>query len=73
MMGLGASMVSKPELEFKGPPDYWVTTEWLFHINEDGEFRPSLGLLEKLLGAQGCGQPYQIRAQGDWEYPTIVG
>ena len=50
MMSLGASMVSKPQPEFKGLPDYLVTPKWLFHINEDGEFRPALGLLEKLWG-----------------------
>ena len=37
-MGSGASMVSKAHLEFKSPPDYWVTPKWLFHINKDGEF-----------------------------------
>ena len=48
MMSSGASMVSKPQPKFKGPPDYWVTPKWLFHINKNGQFRPSLGLLEKL-------------------------
>ena len=43
----GASMVSKAQLEFKGPPDYWVTPKWLFRINKDGEFRPSVGLPQK--------------------------
>ena len=38
MMSSAASMVSKPQPEFKGPPDYWVTPKWLFHINKDGEF-----------------------------------
>ena len=49
-MGSGASLVSKAQLKFKGPPDYWVTPKWLVHINKDGEFRPCLGLLEKLWG-----------------------
>ena len=38
MMSSGVSMVSKPQPEFKGPPNYWVTPKWLFHINKDGEF-----------------------------------
>ena len=47
-MGSGPSMISMAQLEFQGPPDYWVTPQWLCHTNKDGEFRPSVGLLEKL-------------------------
>ena len=35
MMSSGASMVSKPQPEFKGLPDYCVTPKWLFHINKE--------------------------------------
>ena len=37
MMSSGASMLSKPQPEFKGSPDYWVTPKWHFHINKEEE------------------------------------
>ena len=36
-MGSSGSMVSKAQLELKGPPDYWVTPKWVFHINAGGD------------------------------------